>query len=172
MKSNISQLPEIVKLASDIGIDEVKVVYLTAFSKDMVDEILLDHEPLVQDCFYQAEMVAKTCNISLKLPHLVGEDPAGDAFHKTCYTGWRDYFLGSDGYIRPCMSTSDKLFHINKYKSFDEMWNSSEYKIHRKKVNSDSMNNNCRICYQSSFCNWNKRESFLQLGQSFSPSWK
>jgi len=59
MKSNISQLPEIVKLASDIGIDEVKVVYLTAFSKDMVDEILLDHEPLVQDCFYQAEMVTE-----------------------------------------------------------------------------------------------------------------
>ena len=172
MKSNISQLPDIVKLASDIGLQEVKVVYLTAFSEHMADEILYGYEKVVKNFFQKAKMYADTYDIALKLPHLHGEDPAGDAFHKTCYTGWRDFSLGSDGYVRPCMSSSDKLFHIGKYRSFDEMWNSSEYKKHREKVNSDEMNDACKVCYQSSFANWNRKESFLQVGETFSPNWK
>jgi len=172
MKSNIKQLPDMVKLASDIGLQEVKVVYLTAFSERMADEILYGHEKLVKDSFQKTKIIADTYDIALKLPHLHGQDPAGDAFHKTCYTGWRDFFLGSDGYVRPCMSTSDKLLHIDKYRSFDEMWNSSEYKMHRKRVNSSDMNDACRMCYQSSFANWNRRESFLQAREAFSPNWE
>ena len=172
MKSNIKQLPDMVKLASDIGLQEVKVVYLTAFSERMADEILYGHEKLVKDSFQKTKIIADTYDIALKLPHLHGQDPAGDAFHKTCYTGWRDFFLGSDGYVRPCMSTSDKLLHIDKYRSFDEMWNSSEYEMHRKRVNSGDMNDACRMCYQSSFANWNRRESFLQAREAFSPNWE
>lgn len=173
MKSNIRQLPDIVRLASNIGLDEVKVVYLTAFNNHLEDEILYGHEKLVKDSFQESKMLADTYNIALKLPHLQGKDPAGDNFHKTCYTGWRDFFLGSDGYIRPCMSSSDKLFHISKYRSFDEMWNSPEYKEHRIKVNNDKkMNKACRMCYQSSFANWNRRDSFFQASEFFSPNWE
>jgi radical SAM protein with 4Fe4S-binding SPASM domain len=172
MKSNIGQLPAMVRLASDIGLDEVKVVYLTAFSEHTKDEILFGHEQMVEDSFNEAKLMADTLNIALKLPHVQGEDPAGDAFHKTCYTGWRDFFLGSDGYVRPCMSSPDKLFHITEYTSFTEMWNSPEYRRHRKTVNSDEMNHACRVCYQSSFANWNRKEAFLQVGEMFSPEWR
>jgi len=173
MKSNISQLPDIVTLASNIGLDEVKVVYLTAFSKNLEHEILYGHERLVEDSFQESKKLSDTYNIALKLPHLQNEDPSGDSFHKTCYTGWRDFFLGSDGYVRPCMSSSDKLFHISKYRLFDKMWNSSEYEGHRTKVNNDEkMSNSCRMCYQSSFANWNKKDSFLQVSEVFSPNWE
>ena len=40
MKSNISQLPDMVKLASDIGLQEVKVVYMTAFDEGLANESL------------------------------------------------------------------------------------------------------------------------------------
>jgi radical SAM protein with 4Fe4S-binding SPASM domain len=171
MKSNISQLPDIVRLASDIGLQEVKVVYLTAFNEDMADETLYGNNELILNYFQEAKMLADSYGVFLKLPHLQGDDSAKDDFHKTCYTGWRDFFLGSDGYIRPCMSSSDKLFHISKYKTFGEIWNSSEYETHRRKVNNPDMSNACKMCYQSSFANWNRKESFLQLSEEFSPNW-
>ena len=172
MKSNIKQLPDVVKLAADIGLNEVKVVYLTVFDENMAEESLFGFEKQVRAIFDETILIAEKYKIGLKLPHVVGEDPSGNANHKTCYTAWRDFFLGSDGFIRPCMSTSEKLFHVDKYeKDFYKMWNSDELVQHRERVNRDGMKSPCRFCYQSSFANWNRQESFLQSSNSFSPTW-
>ena len=40
MRSNLQELPDLVKLAADIGIEEVKVVYLTVFGEDLMNESL------------------------------------------------------------------------------------------------------------------------------------
>ena len=77
--------------------------------------------------------------------------------------GWRDFFLGSDGYVRPCMSTAQKLFHISRYPDFWSMWNAEEYQRHRETVNQEGMPVHC--------ANWNKITSFIQIGQNFAPDW-
>ncbi len=171
MAGNIRELPDLVRLAADLGLDEVKAVYLTVFEKSMIDESLFDKMDLTQEVFEEALTIGKEKGVKLKLPHLIGDDPAGKQAHKNCYTGWRDFFLGSDGFIRPCMSTSEKLFSISKYHTFEEMWNSKEYLEHRARVNKDHMTHSCKMCYQSSFANWNKRESFFQIDETFSPKW-
>lgn len=172
MDQNLNELPELVRLAGEIGLDEVKAVYLTAFDSSMVPDVLYDKMDRTRDVFQAAVEMGRKCGVSLKLPHLVGEDPAGEQCHKTCYTAWRDFFLGSDGFVRPCMSTAEKLFLFQKYSSFEEMWNSAEYQMHRSRVNADKMALSCRNCYQSSYANWNKKESFLQIGKQFSPEWQ
>lgn len=171
MKRNIKQLPDMVRLASDIGVNEVKAVFLTAFDEQSREQVLLHDMDLVRDIFAQAAEEGERLGVALKLPHLYGEDPAENMAHKTCYVGWRDFFLGSDGYIRPCMSTAQKLFHISKYQDFWSMWNSAEYQRHREIVNQTQMSLHCMNCYQSSFANWNKVESFIQIGQNFAPDW-
>lgn len=171
MKSNFRQIPDMIKLASDIGIDEVKIVYLTVFDKKLVHESLYSYMDEVEEVFNKAEELANELSVSLKLPHIMGLDLAGDKNHKECFTAWRDFFLGSDGYVRPCMSTSDKLFEITKYKEFDQMWNSEEYMMFRQNVNSPNMALACKNCYQSSFANWNNKSSFIQIGNQFSPDW-
>jgi len=71
------------------------------------------------------------------------------------------------------MNNAVKMFDISKYDTFEKMWNSYEIQEHRKNVNKESlMSKSCKNCYQSSFANWNKKESFLQVGESFSPDWK
>ena len=172
MKSNFRQIPDMVRLASDIGLDELKVVYLTAFERSLQEDTLYDCMSEVKDVFDEAAVVAEELSIALKLPHIVGNDPAGDKCHKDCYTPWRDFFLGSDGYVRSCMSTPDKLFQINKYNNFDLMWNSPEYTSLRRVINTENMPLACRNCYQSSFANWNKYSSFIQTGQNFAPQWE
>lgn len=172
MDQNLDELPELVRLAGEVGLDEVKAVYLTAFDEGMAPEVLYDKMARTREVFQAAVEMGQRCGVSLKLPHLVGEDPAGEQCHKPCYTAWRDFFLGSDGYIRPCMSTAEKLFPLQRYKSFEEMWNAEEYQRHRYRVNEDRMAMSCRNCYQSSYANWNKRDSFLQIGKQFSPEWQ
>ena len=172
MDQNLDELPELVRLAGEVGLDEVKVVYLTAFDEEMASDVLYDQMKRTGEVFQRAIEAGRKHGVSLKLPHLVGEDPAGAQCHKTCYTAWRDFFLGSDGYVRPCMSTAEKLFPIQKYGSFQEMWNSEEYRQHRERVNGKRMAVSCQNCYQSSYANWNKRESFMQIGKQFSPEWQ
>ena len=127
MRSNIRELPDLVRLAAEIGIEEVKVVYLTVFGDDLMNESLWGQEELVKEVFEEAIRVGNELGILLKLPHYVGEDVAGDKLHKDCFVSWRDFFLGSDGYVRPCMSTPIHFFEYDKNKDFMEMWNAPEY---------------------------------------------
>lgn len=173
MRSNIRELPDLVRLAAEIGIEEVKVVYLTVFGEDLMNESLWGHEDLVREVFEEAIRVGDELGILLKLPHYIGEDEAGNKLHKDCFVAWRDFFLGSDGYVRPCMSTPIHFFEYDRNKDFMEMWNAPEYQKYRAYVNdSDKMDSPCRRCYQSSHCNWNRKESFIQVGEHFSPDWE
>ena len=172
MRSNIHELPDLVRLAAEIGIEEVKVVYLTVFEEALLDESLWGHEDLVRDVFEEAIEVSKELGIVLKLPHYIGEDEAGEKLHKDCFVSWRDFFLGSDGYVRPCMSTPIQFFEYDQNKDFMEMWNAIEYQNYRKIVNDQfNMDAPCKRCYQSSHCNWNLKQSFIQVGKTFSPDW-
>lgn len=172
MKSNLHELPQMVRLAASIGLDEVKAVYLTVFQKELESESLWNDRDRVRDIFAQTTTLGDELGVAIKLPHLPGEDPAGENCHKDCYVGWRDFFLGSDGFVRPCMSTPEQFFQIDVTQPFPSLWNHPKLQEHRRIVNSAAdMAPPCRNCYQSSHCNWNRESSFLQTGKQFSPQW-
>jgi MoaA/NifB/PqqE/SkfB family radical SAM enzyme len=171
MSSNLREFPRLVELAADLGLEEVKLVFFTAFDEKMAGETLIDHVPLVSEVFDEALRAARETGVLLKLPHLPGEDPAGAKPHKDCYTAWRDFFLGSDGYVRPCMSTSRKFFHISEAADFSQAWADPKMVEHRRAVNSPLTAEGCGNCYQSSFANWNLRQSFEQFAPGFAPTW-
>lgn len=173
MKSNLHELPDLVRLAAKIGIEEVKVVYLTAFDDYLAKEVLWDCNDEVKKVFDEATAIGEELGIILKLPYIQGQDVAEDKEHRDCFVAWRDFFLGSDGYIRPCMSTPRQFMKFNTDTPFEEFWNCKDYQLYRKIVNdSISMEDTCKRCYQSSHCNWNKKLSFLQTNQNFAPEWK
>lgn len=173
MKSNLYELPEMVDLAAAIGLEEVKAVYLTAFNRDLADEALWNSAEDIRKVFAETVKRGESLGIKIKLPFIPGEDIAEDKFHKDCFVGWRDYFIGADGYIRPCQSIARKLFHGYMYENFKDAWNSDEMTEFRSIVNnSEKMWHECKGCYQSSHANWNKKSSFLQIGQKFAPEWE
>ena len=173
MKKNLHELPNMVNLAHSIGLEEVKAVYLTAFNEELKGEVLWGCVDEVRQVFLETIKRGDSLGVKIKLPYVQGEDIAGDKFHKDCYVGWRDFFIGSDGYIRPCQSIAKKMFHISKYENFGEAWNSGEIVNFRSVVNdSKKMWEECKRCYQSSHANWNRETSFLQSGQKFAPSWE
>jgi radical SAM protein with 4Fe4S-binding SPASM domain len=173
MRKNLREFPKIARLAADLGLQEIKGVFLTAFDDTLAKESLWDDMDEVRAVFDETIEIADKLGIKVKIPHLRGEDPSMELPHKPCFTAWRDFFLGSDGFVRPCMSTPIKLFHIDKYDNFEAMWNSEEIKRFRSLVNNEEkMPDSCRYCYQSSFANWNKRSSWFQTGLNFSPEWE
>ena len=172
MESNLRELPQLVRLAASIGLQEVKVVFLTVFDESLRHESLWGKMDLVKEVFQETVELGDSLGVAIKLPHLPGEDPAGEQYHKDCFVGWRDFFVGSDGFVRPCMSTSEQFFKLDITKSFEEQWNHPSLQQHRKIVNTQElMTSACRNCYQSSHCNWNRESSFLQIGKNFSPEW-
>lgn len=173
MRRNIHELPDMVTLAGDLGIPEVKVVYLTVFKKDLLGESLLDNQEEVRKIFKKARSLAKRLNIKLRLPEIQGESEAGDLRHKCCPFPWRDIYVGSDGFIRPCQSSPYKLANIEEYQAIEALWNSKPLQDFRRNVNDENlMHKQCYYCYHSSSANWNLRHSFLQLRQDFTPEWK
>jgi MoaA/NifB/PqqE/SkfB family radical SAM enzyme len=173
MRENIAELPGLVRLASQTGVPEVKVVFLTAFDDERTPSVLWEREDEIRAAFAEAMSEAERLGVALKLPYVPGEDPAGTTLHRPCFTPWRDFFLGSDGFVRPCMSTSQKLFRYDPEADFQKMWNAPEFQELRATVNSEgSMPAQCTRCYQSSHCNWNLKSSFLQVGEDFSPEWE
>lgn len=127
----------------------------------------------VKEVFDKAVDVGEELGIILKLPYIPGQDKAGGKLHKDCFVCWRDFFLGSDGFVRPCMSTPVQFFPYDKEMNFMEIWNAPEYQNYRAIVNNQKeMDSPCTRCYQSSHCNWNRKESFIQVGKRFSPDWE
>ena len=110
MKKNLHELPNMVNLAHSIGLEEVKAVYLTAFNEELKGEVLWGYADEVRQVFLETIKRGDSLGVKIKLPYVQGEDMAGDKYHKDCYVGWRDFFIGSDGYIRPCQSISKRCF--------------------------------------------------------------
>ncbi|WP_295159004.1 radical SAM protein [uncultured Brachyspira sp.] len=173
MDSNIEELPKLIELAFDIGLEEVKGVYLTVFTDSLLNETLYNKQDKVIKIFDEALELANKLNIKLKLPFIQGYDIAEDKYHKDCFVAWRDFFLASDGYVRPCQSTALKFLNFENYDNFEDMWNSKEFQEFRKNVNDqNNMCDECKRCFQSSHANWNNELSFIQINQQFAPEWE
>jgi radical SAM protein with 4Fe4S-binding SPASM domain len=166
MTDNIDELPDMIDLAASIGIPEVKVVYLTAFDEDMAKLSLYNKQELVKKNFLLAEKKANEKGIQLKMPYMQGVDPAGTALHRQCFFPFRDLFIGSDGFVRPCMSITERMFSLDSVQTFNEAWNHDKMRDLRK-----NMTEECNKCYHSSCANWNNKESFIQIDELLLPDW-
>lgn len=171
-KSNRKDLYDLADKAAEIGINRIKVVYLTAFGTEMEKEIVLNYMSEIKEMFQFLMARCMQYGIELELPYLPGEDPAGRKKHHDCVFPWRDLFVGSDGWVRPCMSTADRLFPLDIHLPFIQQWNHKQLQNYRKNVNNEIfMRESCKRCYHSSSCNWNMIHAFLQYDQRFSPDW-
>lgn len=172
MKRNLEELPGLVRLAADLGLEEVKAVYLTSFSDELDPEVLWDEKSMVKQVFEEAMSEAKRTGVRIKLPYLQGDDPAGNMAHRDCYFPYRDLFVGSDGRIRPCVSSDEQLGSILDA-DFMTFWNQQGLRGYRGNVNlNERMSATCKRCYHSSCANWNQKSSFIQTGARFAPDWR
>ena len=83
MRSNIRELPDLVRLAAEIGIEEVKVVYLTVFGEDLMNESLWGQDELVKEVL--AIMGYHKTSDFWKIPILIKEMYSGYKIYLRSY---------------------------------------------------------------------------------------
>lgn len=147
MKSNIRELPDLVRLCKELGVDRLAVqVDMCAWGKDdlnrKVDSFRL--EPADLDFVRRAQVLA----MELKLAFILNEEkiPAG----KLCDWPWYSAYITAESKVVPCCLIADAKvasFGSLKEQSFRDIWNSPAYREFRQAHLEGKIPSYCRNCY-------------------------
>lgn len=137
-KQNVKELPDLLLLASKMGIRRVELSYLIMWS-----EKLLKYSPFelnINGYLEEAQKIAKKEGILLDIPHTTGNK-------LNCDSPWKYAYIRWDGVVQACCF-SDKLVMGNLNESeFDEIWNNKRYQILRRKIRKkDYPSEDCKTC--------------------------
>jgi MoaA/NifB/PqqE/SkfB family radical SAM enzyme len=164
MRMNLHELPAIVRLAHDVGIDSVFVQHLchdfgeeslpTKYRpmRQFVDEqtLLAEEAARVERFFAEARTVAAELNVDLRLPLIEPViHPQGTPGRQRCDWPWRGAYVSYDGRAMPCcmVATPDRVNFGNMAEcGAGAVWNGADYHAFRDRLSSDSPPDVCRSC--------------------------
>ncbi len=164
MRENLHEFPDLVRLASRLGIDAVFVQHLCHDfgesslperyrpMRDFVDAETLTHvDPdEVARVFDDARRVADELGVDLRLPRVRPRaHPPGTPGPKRCDWPWRGAYVSYQGLAMPCcmVSTPDRIqFGNMAERGVEPTWNGPEYQAFREALSSDEPPEVCRSC--------------------------
>ncbi|MCK9555900.1 radical SAM protein [bacterium] len=148
-KSNIGELPRMIPLLKSLKIKKLNIQSLHPWGKDYWKKELGDYQVEYEN---KGDFLSETAERAGKEGILLNYSTAGSKSRKrrTCNWPWRSCNITVDGFITPCcMNGSDpEIINFgNIYRqSFEEIWNSRDYRFFRKQLKSSSMPDICRGC--------------------------
>ncbi len=151
MKRNLHEFTDLIRLAGDLGVAEVKFIFLVAHDEHFLQESLFPHPEMYQRVWSEAQEVAEEKGIRLLLPTLQASG-SETPFHRECLAAWDDFFVGADGTVRPCMISDQTLGNVRK-NTVPEIFNGKAFQDFRKVVNGPAPPAACQNCWHSSYSN-------------------
>lgn len=145
MKKNVAELPQLVRMADEAGVDVLKVSHLVVWNEGMVDQSLTRHPDLCRHVFAEAADEARDRAIHLDLPKIMGEE-GGTHSPPPCRYPWHYAMISFEGEVRACCFAPVFLMGNLLEQDFGEIWNSKKYMQLRKTVNAASIPGPCRRC--------------------------
>ena len=163
---NIHELPEVVKMAKDIGLDGVEAQEIhfwgdTELKKRIIKETLHQEVDTAKKFINEAMVVAKEMGILLDFLGTGGrssiskdsiyysEDQQLHADQRLCQQLFRSCFITVDGYVTTCACSPDPRksnFGNILQQDFDTIWNSPKYSNFRKMRLGGKIPDYCRMC--------------------------
>ena len=171
MRRNLSELAALVRIAADMGAEELFVQHLchdfaeptlpAVYNpmRDFVESETLAHEApeLVAAAFDEAREIAAGLGLRLRLPR-VGprEHPPGTPGRERCSWPWTGAYVSYQGLAMPCcmISTPDRLnFGNMAISGVKAVWHGRPYEAFRQQLDSDEPPAICRSCsiYKGTF---------------------
>jgi radical SAM protein with 4Fe4S-binding SPASM domain len=164
MRRNLSELPGLVRLARELGIDQLSVQHLCHdFGESSLPEkyrpmrafvdaeTLLNEDPeRVRRFFDEARAAADALGVSLRLPNVRprGHDAAVPG-RSRCDWPWRGAYVSYAGEAMPCcmVATPDRINFGNMAKDgVAAVWSNADYADFRRRLESDEPPEICRSC--------------------------
>ncbi|MFO7990852.1 MAG: radical SAM protein, partial [Thermoplasmata archaeon] len=104
MRQNVEQLPDLIKLADDVGVDCVKGYHMFVFRPGFEEDSMLKNKDLYNKIFYKCKGMENRYDVDLHLarPFLKeGDRPLFD--DRRCPRLWRRFWIDVNGDILPCL---------------------------------------------------------------------
>ena len=142
-KSNLMELPDIIRLAAKVGAVSTGFVALVPYEGlNMTGEMISINDEKVIMIFYKAKILAESLGIQVTLPQ--------SAFRRTgeqCPYLRNWIYIDPDGLINPCpyWNTSNPIGDLRE-SSFSEILKNSDYLALKKRVSLGILEGSCRFC--------------------------
>lgn len=153
VKDNIKQIKDMVSLASNIGVDLIKVQYAQIYRKEIIDWSIFYHQKrLKEELKYAKEKANKLGlifydGISNSLIKKRFEFLT-NFFKKEIYCNypWNSCTILNNGNVHPCCMTGPKIGNLDN-EDFDKIWNGEKVKKIRTLFLERKIPEKCKSCY-------------------------
>ncbi len=147
MKDNFRELPDLVRLAADLGADRVKAYHLFSFSTEMDAQSLMARPALLLE--YDTQILPETLGLgeTLGVDLRVAEPSGGSPrtlLPRTCFLPWHETWIDLDGSVRVCHSFARET--AGRLDAFEQAWNGPLYRQVRAGFASGSPRGPCEAC--------------------------
>lgn len=164
MRQNLHEIPDVVELAAEFGVNTVFVQHLCHdFSepglperyrpmRDFIDEqsLLGESDTVVASCFSKAKEMAERLHVDLRLPDITPTvHPIGTPGRERCHWPWHGAYLSYRGEAMPCcmVATPDRIHFGNMaQQGVEPIWNSDAYNAFRDQLASNTPPDVCQSC--------------------------
>ena len=153
MRRNIEELPTIVELAAELGVDEVIGLHVYVFDKDFESQSLLHHKELSDTIIREAVEKAKPLGVYPHFPAPFSREeddlpsaemPRGPP--RLCKFLWREVWVSHTGDVTPCCVPDRPVMGNLRTSTLAEIWNGPLYKEMRSRLGTDDPYDCCRHC--------------------------
>ncbi len=164
MRSNVSELPRLLRLASRMGVRAINVFYPSVLKEELVPESLYFHQEYGDEWLMASRELAAGLGVGLVLPTLFRDAPEPGAeevvsARSRCQDPWTKLLVDVDGSAKLCCAGPTGIGNLNT-DEFDRMWNGETALKLRRTVNTPNEPGYCKVC---SLRRGNPREAGFHL---------
>lgn len=149
-RSNINELPLLVKLASSIGINRIAASHAYIFSQNLKSESLIFNRDLSDENLLEAYILSKNLDVNTFFPRPFNGANPGTFYlfkAKTCAYLYKETWINANGDVHPCFLPDSPVMGNLHEESFQEIWNGSRYRNMRRTVNDQKpLFSRCKNC--------------------------
>ncbi|MDH5216074.1 MAG: radical SAM protein [Gammaproteobacteria bacterium] len=151
MQQNIGELPQFVRFAGELGVDQVLVWDLQLSQESNLNYTLHKNNIDVSTLLDEARSVALEEGVNLVLPGRYGLDKDATIESQIsentfrCLLPWSHVYVSPNGDVAPCCFFNKKMGNLLTDSS-DEIWNNNSYQVLRNDIESGNYPMPCLSC--------------------------
>ncbi|MBD3348250.1 MAG: radical SAM protein [Candidatus Eisenbacteria bacterium] len=134
MKDNADELPDLVRLAARLGIEDLNVHYLTVEGRTQWENSLFSDPDRQKEIFDEMKRVGDELGVVTHLP----PDVRDAEFMQRCYLPWDTLIIDTDGTARMCyFSWEEPVGNVVEDGGIRAVWNNALYRKVRETIETD-----------------------------------
>jgi MoaA/NifB/PqqE/SkfB family radical SAM enzyme len=143
---NIENLPDFVKFAASLGVDEVICSYMTVFEAAHLELSCFFKQEITNVNLHKAEELAKGLNLAIRLPPKFREDQRPAEVFR-CSDPWKYCYIENEGSMLACCYAGSHFGYLAE-RDFAALWNGDDYRQLRRSLVDGLPHEWCQYCYR------------------------